>query len=183
MVYIFLAEGFEEVEALTVIDYLRRAGVDIKSVSINGSCDVQGAHGVTVKSDIVFKDADFDACEMIVLPGGLPGTTYLGQCAELVAQIKNFAASGKKTAAICAAPTVFGKAGILVGKKATCYPSLEDDLTGADKVTDKVVTDGNVTTSRGPSTAVYFALELIRILKGEETKNVIKSDILLDEQI
>ena len=181
MVYIFLAEGFEEVEALTVIDYLRRAGVDIKSVSINKSVDVKGAHGVTVKSDITLADADFDACEMIVLPGGLPGTTYLGQCAELVSQIKNFAASGKKTAAICAAPTVFGKAGILVGKKATCYPSLEGELTGADKVTDKVVTDGNVTTSRGPSTAVYFALELIRILKGEEIKNNVKADILLDE--
>ena len=181
MVYIFLAEGFEEVEALTVIDYLRRAKVDIKSVSITDDTAVKGAHGVTVKSDITIAEADFDACEMIVLPGGLPGTTYLGQCARLVSEIKDFASSGKRIAAICAAPTVFGKAGVLVGKKATCYPSLENDLTGADKVTDKVVTDGNVTTSRGPSTAVYFALELIKILKGEEVKNVISSDILLDK--
>ena len=179
MVYIFLAEGFEEVEALTVIDYLRRAGVDIKSVSINSSTDVKGAHGVTVKSDMTITDADFDACEMIILPGGLPGTTYLGQCSELVSQIRKFASEGKRTAAICAAPTVFGKAGILVGKKATCYPSLEADLTGAEYVTDTVVTDGAVTTSRGPRTAVYFALELIKILKGEDVMKNISEDILL----
>lgn len=180
MVYIFLAEGFEEVEAVTIIDYLRRAGIDIRSVSITVDINVTGAHAILMKSDLLIEDADFDACEMIVLPGGLPGTDYLAADERLTTKIKEFAAAGKKVAAICAAPTVLAEAGVLNGIKATCYPSRKDELNGAEYVEDAVVTDGIVTTSRGPSTAVRFALELIKLLKDQKTSDLIKADILLD---
>ena len=178
MVYVHLATGFEEVEALTVIDLLRRAGIKVDSVSITGDRKVTGAHNITVEADGLFEDADYDNCEMIVLPGGLPGADYLGQHEGLVKQIHSFADNGKKLAAICAAPQVFGDEGILEGKKATIYPSMESRLKGAEPQDEIVVVDGNIVTSMGPATAMPFALKLIEVLKGKDASDAVASGLL-----
>ena len=119
---IFLAEGFEEIEALTVVDLLRRAGIEITMASITESRQVTGSHDIKVEADALLSDINFDDIDMIILPGGMPGTNNLDACEELTAHIREFADAGKKLAAICAAPRVFGKMGILSGKRATCYP-------------------------------------------------------------
>ena len=128
-VSIFLAEGFEEVEALTQVDLLRRAGAEVTMVSISGAREVAGSHGIVVTADQVFAEMDFSDMDLLVLPGGMPGTLHLKECAPLLALLKDFHEKGKKLAAICAAPTVLGAAGLLKGKKAACYPGCEDGLT------------------------------------------------------
>ena len=168
MVYVHFADGFEEIEAVAIVDVLRRAGVETKSVSVTGGLDVCGSHDIRVKADMLIKDADYNGCEMIVLPGGMPGTANLLASEKLKENIISFAEKGKRLAAICAAPMVFGKLGILQGRKAVIYPGMEENLTGADVRDDRVVTDGNITTSKGPGTALEFSLELVGILKGEE---------------
>ena len=178
MVYVHLATGFEEVEALTVIDLLRRAGVEVNSVSITGDKRVMGTHNIPVEADILFEDADYDSCEMIVLPGGLPGADYLGEHEGLTAQIRTFAANDKYLAAICAAPQVFGAQGILEGKKATIYPSMEGCLVGAEPQDEIVVVDGKIITSMGPATAMPFALKLIEVLKGKGASDAVASGLL-----
>ena len=178
MVYVHLATGFEEVEALTVIDLLRRAGIEVKSVSITGEKRVMGTHNIPVEADIVFEEADYASCEMIVLPGGLPGADYLGEHEGLTAQIRDFAANDKYLAAICAAPQVFGAQGILKGKKATIYPSMESCLVGAEPQDEIVVADGKIITSMGPATAMPFALKLIEVLKGKEASGAVASGLL-----
>lgn len=180
MVYVHLATGFEEVEALTVIDLLRRAGIEVKSVSITGEKRVMGTHDIPVEADIVFEEADYEKCEMIVLPGGLPGADYLGEHEGLVKHIRCFAENGKLLAAICAAPQVFGAQGVVEGKKATIYPGMESCLKGADPQPDIVVQDGNVITSMGPATAMPFALKLIEVLKGREASDKVASGLLWD---
>lgn len=162
-VYVFLADGFEEIEGLTVVDLLRRAGIGIDTVSIMGRKEIMGAHRIKVEADLLFDEADFDKAEMLVLPGGLPGTDYLREHEGLREQILKFY-EAKKLAAICAAPTIFGELGLLKGKKATCYPSMEEGLTGAEVVRTSVVTDGGITTGRGMGAAIDFALRLIEIL-------------------
>ena len=178
MVYVHLATGFEEVEALTVIDLLRRAEVEVKSVSITGDKRVMGTHGIPVEADILFEEADYDACEMIVLPGGLPGADYLGEHEGLVKQIRSFAENDKYLAAICAAPQVFGAQGVVEGKKATIYPSMESCLVGAEPQDEIVVADGKGITSMGPATAMPFALKLIEVLKGKETSDSVANGLL-----
>ena len=180
MIYVHLADGFEEVEALTIVDLLRRAAIDAKTVSITGDKKVTGAHGVTVEADILFEETDYQTCEMIVLPGGMPGSTSLGQHQGLTSHIRCFAEHGKYLAAICAAPMVFGALGVLNGKKATIYPSMEEHLVGAEPQKDKVVVDGNIITSKGPATAMPFALKLVEILKGKDAANQLASDLLWD---
>ena len=160
-VALMIAPGCEEIEALTVTDILRRANITLDMISITDEPKATGSHGITFETDAVIADADFAGYDAIVLPGGMPGTTNLGANATVVAQIKEFAANGKTVAAICAAPTVLGANGLLEGKKATCYPGLEDKLTGAEKLTDEVVIDGNIITSRGMGTAIPFALALV----------------------
>ena len=176
-VYVFLADGFEEVEGLTVVDMLRRAKVDLTTVSIMGRKEVTGRSDITVLADCLYEDADsFEDGDMLVLPGGMPGTTYLEEYAPLRELILKYDSEGKRLAAICAAPSVFGKMGLLKGRKAACYPGMEDLLLGAAAVTDKAVTDGHYTTSRGLGTAIEFSLELISLLEGPEmAKNVAKS--------
>lgn len=169
MVFIHMAEGYEEVEALTCVDVLRRAGVDAKMVSVTGSLTVRGAHGIDIEADLLFEDADYSACEMIVLPGGLPGASNLEAHEGLANYIKCFAANGKKLAAICAAPMAFGTHGVLEGKKATIYPGMEDRLTGAQATGEGVTKDGNIITGKGPAYAMAFALALAEELKGSET--------------
>ena len=178
MVYVHLAEGFEEVEAMTVVDLLRRAGIETETVSVTGYLPVKGAHGVKVVADILFEDAVYSNCELIVLPGGMPGAANLASHEGLIEKIYSFNNQGKKLAAICAAPLVLGRAGLLKGKRATCYPGFEDELTGAELSTDAVVSDGGVITSRGPGTAMAFALAIIEDLKGKETADNIAKGLL-----
>ncbi|MEE3419792.1 MAG: DJ-1 family glyoxalase III [Lachnospiraceae bacterium] len=181
-VLLFLADGFEEVEALTVVDLLRRADIDIKTVSISDSKTVIGRSRITVEADMMQKDASFDDAEMLVLPGGQPGTTYLSRDRHLAKELKKFNEAGKKIAAICAAPTVFGGLGLLEKKRATCYPGCESMLTGAQVVLDEeVVVDGNITTSRGAGTAIPFALSLIGQLVGQDMADQVKRGIVFRE--
>lgn len=178
MVYVHLAEGFEEIEALTIVDILRRGEIETQTVSITGEKTVMGVHGVPVMADIRFDEAEYDTCEMIVLPGGLPGAENLGKHEGLVKQICLFAEKGKDIAAICAAPMVFGMQGLLEGKHAACYPGIEGKLKGAVISEDPVVADGNVVTSRGPATAMPFALKLVERLKGKGVADGLAADLL-----
>jgi 4-methyl-5(b-hydroxyethyl)-thiazole monophosphate biosynthesis len=171
-----LADGFEEVEAVTIIDLLRRAGVEVTVLGLD-SAEVRGAHDLRVMADKLFKEfkGEFDA---IVLPGGMPGTNNLAASEELLALIRSARKQNKLCAAICAAPIVLAKAGILDKIKATCYPGFESRLTGAQAVEDAVVADGNIITSRAAGTAIPFSLKLIDVLAGEETAKKISSGIL-----
>ncbi len=160
MNYVFLADGFEEIEALAVVDILRRCGIETKTVSITDSLAVNGTHGVPVTADIKLSDADLDAADALILPGGLPGADNLQACDTLNKALLKAFEDGRIVAAICAAPKVLGALGIVNGKKATCYPGVEGQLTGATYLTDSVVRDGNLITSRGPATATAFAFAL-----------------------
>jgi len=184
MVYVFLADGFEEIEALTPVDLLRRAGVEVNTVSIvENRRIVTGARKIVVNADITIDEVDYNNADLLVLPGGMPGTTNLAQCEKLMSKVDAFVKSGdnsKRVAAICAAPSIIlGKRDLLVGKKATCYPGMEDGMHGAIAVTDSVVTDGNVTTSRGMGTAADFAVELIALLCGKEKAEEIKKAVVM----
>lgn len=178
MIYVHLAEGFEEVEALTIVDLLRRAGIAVETVSICEGTKVTGTHGIDVIADITFDEADYDKCDMIVLPGGLPGADNLGDHKGLTDQIKKAAAAGKKVAAICAAPMVFGACGILEGRKATIYPGMEDRLTGAEPQRDGAVVDGNIITGQGPAFAMDFALTIIEEVCGRAKADEVAEGLL-----
>lgn len=175
--YIFLAEGFEEMEAVTPVDLLRRVGVDAKLVSITGSKTVTGAHGVSYQADLLFEEIDKDA-DALILPGGMPGTLHLqahqGLAELLMAQYE----ARKWVAAICAAPMVLGALGIVMGRKATIYPGMEEHLIGAEPATDEVCVSGNVVTSRAPGTAVAFALKLAELLTDEKTAEALTAEIV-----
>lgn len=169
MVYVLLAEGFEEIEALTPVDLLRRAGVETELVSVSGNADVCGAHGIVVKtaariSEVVEKPAD-----AVILPGGMPGAEHLEQSREVRQMLEAASARGSLLCAICAAPKVLGRFGFLKGKKAVCYPGFEEQLTGAELTDLPVVRDGSVITSKGMGTAVDFGLEIVKALCGAET--------------
>jgi 4-methyl-5(b-hydroxyethyl)-thiazole monophosphate biosynthesis len=179
MVYVHLADGFEEIEALTVVDVLRRADIAVETVSMESGKAVRGAHDITVEADALFAEADYAACEMIVLPGGMPGSANLARHEGLAAQLNAFARSGKWLAAICAAPMVLGGLSLLAGKRATCFPGMEDRLTGAIYSEDRVVRDGKIITSRAPGTAMEFSLELVRLLKDEEAVAKLKGAMLV----
>lgn len=167
MVYMFLAQGFEEVEALAPLDLLRRAGVEIKTVGV-GSKTVVGAHSIPVVADITDSEFSDDAPEMVILPGGMPGTLNLDASKTVHRAIDAAVKNGSHLAAICAAPMILGKLGLLSGKEAICYPGFEEHLLGA-KVSDKtVVNDGKVTTAKGMGVAIEFALTLVKLLKGEK---------------
>ena len=167
-VYIFLADGFEDIEGLTVVDLLRRAGIDIKTVSIKETKQIQTSHGITMLTDTTFAETDFADADMLVLPGGMPGTKYLAGYKPLTDLLTDFNSKGKKIAAICAAPSVLGQAGVLEGKHATCHPGFEEKLTGASVSYDNVVTDGNVITSRGMGTVIDFGLAIVSYFGSEE---------------
>ena len=177
-VYVFTADGFEEIEGLTVVDLMRRAGAQVQMVSISDGLAVKGSHGIEIKADTFFDDVDFDQADLLVLPGGMPGTLHLGEHEGLTGLLQDFAAKGKRVAAICAAPSVLGGLGLLKGKRAVCYPGFEDKLTGAQVKMEEVVTDGCITTSRGLGTAIPFALELISLLFGPEKAEEIKKSVI-----
>lgn len=167
-VIICFAENFEEVEGLMVVDLLRRAKIDVSMVSVTGNLEVTGSHQITVKADVLFEEADFDGADMIILPGGMPGTRNLQAHKGLSEQIQKFHKEGKMLGAICAAPLVLGCNHVLEGKKACCYPGFEEELTGAEVVYQPVTADGNVITSRGLGTALEFGCEIIAHFQGRE---------------
>ena len=167
-VALLLAEGFEEVEAVTPVDFLRRAGIEVAIAGIGGTV-LKGAHGVSLTADMPIESLDRQL-DGVVIPGGLPGATNVAASPQAQELIKELNGRGALVAAICAAPAfVLAPLGVLEGKKATCYPGCEGDLAGAEFSEDRVVRDGNVITSRGPGTAAEFALEIIRYLEGEKT--------------
>jgi len=179
MILVHLAKGFEEVEALTAVDIMRRVDLDAYLVSMGDDICVEGSHKITVKADFMFDEIDYTKCEMIVLPGGLPGAHNLRDHEGLRKEILKFAEEGKGLAAICAAPLVFGDLGILEGKKATIYPGMEDELKGAENLDFPVVRDMNIITSQGPATAMKFALALVSYFKGKDVADQLEEDLLM----
>lgn len=177
MIYLFLAEGFEEIEALTPVDMLRRAGKDIRTVGI-GSKTVVGAHGIAVTADLSEEELSDEKPEMIILPGGMPGTLNLDASRAVQRAIDTALSSGAYIAAICAAPTILGKRDLLVGKKATCYPGMEDGLTGAILSEKTVVRDGRIITAAGMGAALTFSLELVSVLCGEDKARALKTAVV-----
>ncbi len=177
-VCVFLAEGFEEVEALTTVDLLRRAKVYVDTVSITGDYVVRGSNGITVQTEDLFEKVDFSEFDMVVLPGGMPGTKYLREHDGVKAVVKEFADAGKLVAAICAAPMVLSDLDLLKGKKATCYPACEPDVLGAIHTHAPVAVDGNIVTGQGVGAAIEFALKLIEKLESEEIAEEIAESIV-----
>ncbi len=177
-VYIFLADGFEEIEGLTVVDILRRGGVDIRTVSVEGRKNIEGSHGIRLEADCVLEETDFSDAAMFVLPGGMPGTLHLGECRPLTDMLLKANEEGKLIGAICAAPSVLGDLGILDGREAVCYPGFEERLKEAVIGNEKVIVSGNVITSRGMGTAIPFALALLALMKNQETADKIGKGII-----
>ncbi len=177
MLYLFLADGFEETEALVPLDLLRRAGVPVLTVGV--TCEtVMGSHRIPVGSDISPDEIALTDCEGVFLPGGMPGTENLFANEALRKMVLDFHKTNRRIAAICAAPSILGRWGILQGKKAVCYPGREEMLEGATVLMDEVVTDGNITTSRGMGTAIAFGLEIIKLLDCETEAGAMKSKII-----
>ena len=177
-VCVFLADGFEEIEGLTVVDLLRRAELEVTTVSITGEPMIHGAHGIDVQADKLFDEMAYDEQDMVVLPGGMPGTLHLGEHDGVKSVLEQFYQEGKYMAAICAAPSVLGRYGMLKGRKATSYPGFEDALLGAEYTYDEVAVDGFVITSRGMGTAIPFSLTLIEKLNGKEQADQIGKSII-----
>jgi 4-methyl-5(b-hydroxyethyl)-thiazole monophosphate biosynthesis len=168
MLYLFLAEGFEEIEALTPLDVLRRAGLEIKTVAVGESKTVKGAHGIEVVADIAESELENDVPEAIILPGGMPGTTNLEESAKVIEALSRAMMNGSLVCAICAAPSILGISGYLKGRKATCYPGFEQYLDGAELVNERVVRDGNIITSKGMGCAAEFALCIVEALISKQ---------------
>ena len=173
----FLAPGLEEVECLAVVDLLRRAGIDVDLVSIAESAAVTGSHGITIVCDHTFGEARFDDADCLFLPGGMPGTENLANHAGLCSLLQRHAEGGRRIAAICAAPSVPGRLGLLEGRQATCYPGWEDWLMGARYTRQGIVTDGPFTTARGLGFAIDLGLELVSLLAGPEQAARLKAAI------
>ena len=180
MVYMFLANGFEEIEALCPLDLLRRAGVEVTTVGINGAETVMGAHGICVHADLpdtMFRDS---RPEMIILPGGMPGSKNLDESRVVDAALRVASANGAFLAAICAAPMVLGHRGYLKNKTAICFPGFAGELEGATISDKRVVRDGNIITAAGMGVALDFGLELVAALKGDETAEQLRRAVLAD---
>lgn len=180
-IYLFLAEGAEEIETLGVVDIVRRAGLDIKIVSVTGEQTVTGAHGIRIETDCLFKDADLAHASMLVLPGGLPGAYNLDAHEGLSKAIVAHYEAGKPLAAICAAPLVFGKRGLLKGIKATCYPGFENQLEGAVYTAAGVEQDGLFITAKGPAAVFAFGYAIVAQLLGKEKAEEVKNGMLYNE--
>lgn len=176
--YMFFATGFEEVEALSVVDLLRRDNIDIKMVSVTGKKEVTSSHNVTIVMDMLLEEVSLDNARMLIMPGGMPGVSNLKACTRLNEMIVEFNKNNGLLAAICAGPTVYGELGILEGKNAVCYPGCEEGLLGAKVNTCEVITDGNITTSRGMGTAIEFGLKLVEILDSKEKSDELRKKIV-----
>lgn len=178
MVYVILADGFEEIEALCPVDVLRRAGADVKTVGITGRT-VTSSHAVSVNCDLYAREdtLDFDSCEMLVFPGGMPGAANIDKYPETDSYIEKVLKGGGFVGAICAAPMILGKRGYLCGRRAVCFPGFEDDLHGAEIVDADVVRDGQFVTSRCMGTALPFAMELVECLYGKEKRDAVQAAV------
>jgi len=180
MVTVFLAEGFEEIEAVTPIDILRRGGVEVRTCSITDCRVVCGAHGIPFTADTTLSELS-DGEDVILLPGGMPGAVHLKECKKLAERIRKHHAEGGMLAAICAAPTVFGEMGLLREARATCYPGMEDGLFCKETSVEKSVLSGRILTSRGAGTAADFAFRLLAFLKGEQVSAQLAKAMCFEE--
>ncbi|MBQ8287362.1 MAG: DJ-1/PfpI family protein [Clostridia bacterium] len=180
MIYIFLADGFEEIEALTPVDVFRRAGLDTVTVSISDSYTVIGSHNIAVAADKLLSEVDLADADLLLLPGGMPGARHLGACTPLRDAVSAHAGAGKPVAAICAAPSVLGALGLLRGKEAICYPGFEDALIGATISEKKVVRDGNIVTAAGMGVALDFALECLCLLGRDSDAARIRTSVIAE---
>jgi len=176
---VFLADGFEEIEAIAPIDIFRRAGIEVSTVSISSKKEVTGAHAIPVLADCLFSEADLQENDLLFLPGGMPGTKNLDAHAGLKNLISMQVQKGEKVAAICAAPSILGKMGLLQGKEAICYPGFEKELVGATLSESKIVKADNIFTAKGAGVAIQFALKLVEELKGKEEATRIANSICL----
>ena len=177
MIYMFLAEGFEEVEALAPLDIIRRAGLEIKTVGV-GSKTVIGSHGIPVTADITVDELSDSTPDMVILPGGMPGTKNLDANETVHKAIADAVKNGAYLCAICAAPMILGKLSLLVGKKATCFPGFEEYLAGAIVTGAKVAVDGRIITAKGMGAAVEFGLAIVAALKDEATADELAKAIM-----
>ena len=175
-VALFLIDGFEETEALCTTDILRRGKVDVTLISLTGKEHVKSKNSITVVADALFDNVKDTVFDMAVIPGG---TMAYADHEGLLELVRRYDSEGKKIGAICAAPAVLGKAGVLKGRKAVCYPSMESYLTGATVGTDIVETDGHITTAKGPAVTPFFGLRLLELLKGKETAKKVADDFLI----
>lgn len=183
--FLFLAAGFEEIEALTAVDVLRRAGMPVKTVSITHSLQVTGAHGITVAADVLYDNTLFDDPLWLILPGGMPGAENLYDYAPLQGLLERQAKSSEgKIAAICASPAVvLGQLGLLEGKNATCYPGFEDKMIGANPLPEPVVVDENILTGNGPANSLPFALEIVKVTLGDQIAREVGGGMLYYPQL
>lgn len=179
--FLFLAEGFEEIEALTAVDVLRRAEIPVKTVSITSALQVRGAHGITVTADVIFDNTMFKEAEWLILPGGMPGATNLFDFAPLQGLLEShYNSADGRIAAICAAPAVvLGQLGLLKGHKATCYPGFEGMLEGAEVENAPVVADSKFVLGNGPSNALLWALKIVAETKGAQVASHVANGMLL----
>lgn len=177
-VCVFFGTGFEEIEALAVVDLLRRESIETDMVSITDERTVEGSHGIIVGMDKILGEVDFESTDVIVLPGGGAGTRNLEACEPLMKQVDAFVAAGKTVCAICAAPSILGHRGHLVGKRAIAYPGFEKELTGAEIVYEPAVTDGEIITGRGMGCAIEFGLAIVEHLKGKETAQALAKKVV-----
>lgn len=176
MIYMFLANGFEEIEALLPLDLMRRAGLEVTTVGVGGK-DITGSHGITVKADIIDSDLADNAPECVILPGGMPGTKNLDASPVVHKALDDALENNSLICAICAAPMILGKRGILRGKKATCFPGFEEYLEGAT-VGGRAVRDGQVITGIGMGAALEFGIEIVAALKGREEAEKLAAAVL-----
>ena len=175
---ILFAEGYEEVEALTVVDLLRRAKIGCDIVAVKEADEVTGSHGISVRADKILSQLEVEQYDGLILPGGLRGVNNLAADERVIDLLRRFHEAGKLTAAICAGPTVLARAGLLEGRKACCYPGMEDQLTGALACTEAVVVDGSIITGRGLGTAIPFALALVAHFSGEKQAQALAKSIV-----
>ena len=177
MVYIFLADGFEEIEAIVPRDILKRGGVEVLTVGVTGDL-VTSAYGLKIKTDVTIESVDIDDIEGIVLPGGMPGTLNLKNNQKLLEIVKYSFEKRLLIGAICAAPSILGNMNILKNKSACCYPGFEKELIGANILNESVTIDQNIITSRGPGTVIHFGFALLSYLKGEDTLKNVKNEMV-----
>lgn len=177
---VHLADGFEEIEAVSIIDVLRRADIEVVVVSVTGKKEVSGAHHLKVVADVLFDQVNYDEVYMLVLPGGMPGASNLNDHAGLTKMIAKFNEDEKPLAAICAAPLVLGNLDVLKGKQAVCYPGFENYLRGAEVLDVPVVESGNVITGRGPGAAIHFALKIVEKAVSAEKAELLAKQMLVN---
>ena len=177
--FVFLATGFEEIEALGTVDILRRGGIRVTTVSIMGDLKVMGAHNIPVIADYVFEDVDFSNTDALILPGGIPGSNHLNTCTRLKELILEKHKEDKILAAICAGPMVLGGLGLLKGRKACCFPYFEPTMTGAIPTDNGVEQDGNIITCKGPGVVFDFGLTILKSLRDEEIADEVSAALLV----